>query len=130
MGKLTAFQEGILVAVLLASNFSVNKRSQKETIEKHIPVEIKPNLDVPSDIDHLITLRELEEEISNLFESSGQASNLWVGLDTKVEEITETLRFQSALSSLLRGDGWQDDEFELITTGRCGSEMVLISRIN
>jgi hypothetical protein len=43
MGQLTAVQEGIMIAVLLANDFSVNKRSKKETIIKHLPVEIKQN---------------------------------------------------------------------------------------
>jgi hypothetical protein len=86
-------------------------------------VEGKHDLKLPDDIDALATLRGLESEIKNLAGLSQKTFNLWAGLETRVNDMLVGLKFESALSSVIVGQGWLDEGFETVAAGRCGSDM-------
>jgi hypothetical protein len=86
-------------------------------------VEGGHDLDLPGDLDRLITLRELEAEIAALAGLSRETSDLWAGLETRVDDMMAALRFQKVLCSASDGQEWTEDGIEAVADGRCGSAM-------
>lgn len=86
------------------------------TQNEHLP-------DLPSDLDRLIDLRNLEMKISALSDLAQKTSNLWDGLETHTDDMGDAIRFQTALSILETGQDWDENGIAAVAAGRCGAEM-------
>ena len=87
------------------------------TQNKHHP-------DLPSDLDRLIDLRNLETKISDFSDLAQKTSNLWNGLETHTDDMGDAIRFQTALSTFETGQDWDENGIAAVAAGRCGAEMV------
>ncbi|MFH0960859.1 MAG: hypothetical protein V1897_19410, partial [Pseudomonadota bacterium] len=95
----------------------------RSTMIKAIEGECAPEL--PSDLDRLITLRNLEAEITALSNLTQKTSKLWAGLETKTDLMEAALRFQSALSLAAAGQDWNQDDINAVAAGRGSDEMAV-----
>lgn len=78
--------------------------------------------DIGHDLQHWNTIRQLREQVRNLV--PGQATTgIWSGLDCEPDVVLCALRWQSALASLRKNEGWNDTGFDLIEMGRCGERL-------
>ncbi len=81
------------------------------------------DIELPSDIDRLVTLRKLESGINDLEDCTTKTSNLWAGLDTRVDDMLAALTFQTTVYSMLAEQSWNDDYVTAGAAGRCGADM-------
>ena len=97
------------------------RRRVKKTLD--CLAEGEQDIEVHIEIEKLSNLREIEYEINNIPNLSKETSNLWGGLETRLDDMVLAISFQEALSSEGIGKGWVDEDFEPIANGRCGVGM-------
>ena len=86
-------------------------------------VEDKHVVELPAALDRLIDLHNLETEISALSNLAQKTSNIWTGLETKIEDMQDALRFQKGISLAVSGQGWTEEGIDAVAAGRCGADM-------
>ncbi len=86
-------------------------------------VEGDHDIELPSDIDRLVILRKLDSEINILADSTTITSNLWAGLDTRVDDMSAALTFQTTMHLVLADQSWNEGGIAAVAAGRCGAYM-------
>ncbi len=72
------------------------------------------------DLPLLVRIRDLRVSIEKV--AMGQVTEgVWTGLKTRPEFVRTALRFQQALEQASRQEAWDDQAFDSIENGRCGS---------
>ncbi|WP_233237846.1 DUF3320 domain-containing protein [Bordetella sp. LUAb4] len=78
--------------------------------------------DVANDLRHWNAIRALHQQIQAI--ALGQeCSDVWAGLETQEDTVRAALRWQAALPAVREGLIWEDDGFDAIANGHCGSDL-------
>ena len=78
--------------------------------------------DVANDLQHWNAIRALRQQIQAIAPGS-ECADVWAGLDTQPNRVRTALRWQIALAAVREGQAWEDDGFDAIASGQCGSAL-------
>lgn len=78
--------------------------------------------DVANDLRKWNAIRTLQQQIQAIAPGQ-QCSDIWAGLETIEDKVRASLRWQVALSAVREGLTWEDDGFDLIANGQCGTTL-------
>ena len=78
--------------------------------------------DVGNDLQHWNAIRALRQQVQDITPTQ-ECASVWEGLDTKEDKVRTALRWQTALSAVREGRAWEDDGFDTIADGHCGTAM-------
>lgn len=99
----------------------LGKRAVAKALAAVIDGEREP--DIAGDLDRLITLREIERDLSALDHLHGKTGAPWVGLASNLDDLGAVLRFQDALAAARAGRNWNEEGLSAVADGRCGETM-------
>lgn len=102
----------------------LKKRRIRTTLSYAIEGESEA-IELPADIDRLIALQKLESQLAVLSDLTQRTSNLWNGLETRVDHISIAAEFQKVLSLVIAGQNPSIKGFDAIAAGICGTDMAM-----
>ncbi len=78
--------------------------------------------DVSNDLQHWNAIRALRHQVQAMTPAQ-ECASAWAGLDTKEDKVRTALRWQIALAAVREGRAWEDDGFDAIADGQCGTAL-------